>query len=398
MAIKRVRKANRKRKYKGGADQTPQQQVVAPAPAPAPQAMVQQPASVPQAQLRVFQKKIRINVTPEFKSVIQAPEEAEYILSERLNAQAKYGNPDVYIGQFGNDEETGSPIDVYTEYIYERLKDLGKKDCQILKHRGDAPVESSGFLGIGASTTSRRQNCAASINDVKKDDNRILKLWIDDITKNGIQFLEGVNEYIEKVTEQINDLNSTKNEKLADLKDSTNTLNDNINGINRETQQRLQEITRLIQDKESGLSDKIDAEITDLQSFIREETSIVQEIEKLEAVIKQLDGELDTKMKELAKIQSGIANANAALKEQGIDLEKLVQEIERSIQMNMTGGKRRRNKKSSRKPRKKRSKKKASRKKRGRPKKASSSGRLKKAGSKKRSKKKKRRVGRPCKV
>lgn len=378
-----------KRKYKGGQEPAPQQVVPQPV-APqqvAPQPVIQQPASVPTNQLQAFPKKIRLNVTSDLKSVIEAPEEAEYILASRLNSAAQYGNPDVYLAQFGNDEETGQPTDIYSSYVYERLKDLGKKECQILKHRGDEAIDTSGLFT--SSQTSRRQVCAENVKAVKKDDNRILQAWIDAITKNGINFLENVTEKITKIQEEINDLEASKKDMVNDLKDETNTLNDNIKGINRETQQRLQEITRIIQDKEEKMSESIDAEIVDLQNYIKEETSIVQTIEDLESKIKVIDSQINDKQKELVKTQNGLNNVMNNLNQQGIDLEGLVKEIERSIQMNlMAGGRKKRKSKKPKKPKKSvKSKKKKSIKKRGRPKKQSS--------KKKKSVKKKR--GRPRK-
>ena len=374
MPIRKTKRVS-KRKYKGGADQVvaqavqPQavaQQVVA---QPQPQIIAQPPAPVAASKLRQFPKKIRLSVTPDFKSTIEAVEDGEYILGERTNAAQKYGDPDIYRGQFGKDEETGSPIDVYTEYVYERLKDLGQKECKMLKHRGDKPVTSSGFLGLGASSTSRRQLCAASIKNIKKDDNRILQLWATNVTNNGIKFLEAVQAHIEKLTEEIKDLQATKKDSVNDLKDATATLEQNLSGITREVQQRLQEVTRLVKDKEEKIKSKVDVEIAEIQKYLDEETQVTVEIERLEATIKDFDQKIEDKQKELLKTQNGLNNANNNLNQQGTNLEKLLQEIEQSIQMNaFAGGKRR---KKSKRSKKKRSKKKRSKKKRSKKKKRS---------------------------
>lgn len=324
MPIRRIKK-----KYKGGnvlTQQIPQQQTPV---------QIIQPTIIPKKNLISFQKKIRINVTPEFKSIIEAPEEAEYILSERLNALSKYGDQDIYRSSFGKDEETGTPVDIYTEYVYERLKDLKLPYCQQLKYRGDKIIPG----GFFSSASSNRQSCTNSIKTLIKDDNRILQSWIDNINQNGIKFLENVGLTIEKIKENIKELEITKNEKLVDLKDTTNNLNDNIKGIDREMQQKLQEITRLTLDKETELSSKIKTEIEDLLAFIKQETSIVQDIEKIDYELIQIDKEIQEQLTKLNKTQTGLNNTFNQLKSQGIDFEKLIQDIQRSIQMYaMTGG------------------------------------------------------------
>ena len=50
-------------------------------------------------------------------------------------------------------------------------------------------------------------------------------------------------------------------------------------------------------------------------------------IEKLEILVKDVQTNIDNKTKELQKMQKGIGTAQASLAEQGVDLEKLVQEI-----------------------------------------------------------------------
>ena len=333
----------KKRTYKGGqqpmqvVQQLPQQ-VVTPQPT---QVAIATPVQIPKAQLKQFPKKIRINVTSNLKSVIEAPEDAQYILSERLNASAKYGNPDVYIAQFGNDEETGTPIDIYSGYVYERLKDLKLPFCQELKFRGDKKVPG-GFL---TSDSTRRQQCAESIKTLKKDDNRILQAWIDNIDKNGLNFLQQVSDTISKLQDDISDLQSQQKQVENDLTDATKTLNDNINGIDRETQQHLQEIKRIIQDKEENMGGKIDQEINNLQIFVKEETKVVAEIDALDAKIDEIIKQIEMKQKELLKISNGLTKTQAQLQNEGINLDILKQEIERSIQMYaMSGGKRRRKK------------------------------------------------------
>ena len=355
-----------KRRYKGGntPQQIPQQIPQQPVPQQAPpQIGVIKPAPVSQNQLRSFPKKIRLNVSADFKSTIEAPQEAEYILAERLNAAQKYGNPDVYISQFGNDEETGSPIDVYTDYVYERLKDLKLPSCQQLKHRGDKAVEG----GVFTAASSRRQQCAADLKTLKQEDNKILQAWVENIKKQGVGFLESVAGKIEELTQKIADLQATKKEKEGELKDATNTMQQNLKGIEREMAQRFQEITRIMTDREEneGFSEKINAEVADLQNYIREETGIAVEIETIDKAIGELVKQIEDTQKQLLKIQNGLTKVNAQLTEQGIDLQKLMQEVEKSIAMYaMAGGRRRRKySRKSKKSSKKRSRKKRSRKK-----------------------------------
>ena len=358
--------SKQKRKYnkKGGNPQQPvatpaQQQVAAPAPVPQqPIPVAQQPKVVPGSQLRSFNKKIRLNVTSDIKSVIAAPEDAEYILAERLNSQKKYGMPDIYTAKFGNDQESGTPIDIYTDYVYERLKDLGKKDCQALKHKGDKPIK--GFF----SSSTRRQECSKSIKSVIKDDNRILQKWSKIIENNGIKFLENVEEKIKKLDEEIKELQDNLKDKQQELKDASATLNENVTGINRETQQRLQEITRVINEKEEKMGRLIDEEIDDLQKYIKDETEVINEIEKIDKAILKIQSDIQGKIKEKTKVQNGLNKVYLNLQQRGIDLNKLFQEVENSVNRyaSMTGGARKKRKYKKRTKKNKKSKKKSKKK------------------------------------
>ena len=331
----------RPRLYRGGnvVQQAPQQaQQVAQAPAQQVPAMVQAPAQVPAKQLVQFPAKIRLNVSETFKSVIEAKEDAEIVLEERLNAAAKYGNQNVYFATFGNDEETGSPIDIYTKYVYDRLRDMNKKSCKLLQYRGDAPIESSGILGMGASASTRRQECAKDVKAVIADDNRILKAWVAQIEQNGIKFLEKINDAIAQLQDQIKDMGSQRNDIASQLKDVKNEFNDNVQSIRRETEDKLNEIERLARENEEKMGDKIDAEVASLQQYIKEETAITAEIEKLEKQVEDLDRGIEMKGKELERLQKGLNNTMLKLQQKGINFEQLIQMIEQSIQQNMIGG------------------------------------------------------------
>ena len=335
------RNTGRPRIYRGGnvVQQPPQEaQMVAQAPAQQVPAMVQAPAQVPAQQLVTFPAKIRLNVSEGFKSVIEAKEDAEIVLEERINAGAKYGNPNVYFATFGNDEETGSPIDVYTKYVYDRLRDMNKKTCKLLQYRGDAPVESSGVLGVGATATTRRQECAKDVKAVIADDNRILKAWVAQIEENGIKFLEKVNDAVAQLQDAIKDMGANRADLASQLKDVKNELNDNIESIRRETEDKLNEIERIAREKEDRMGEKMDAEVASLQQYIREEIAITAEIAKLEKQIDELDAGIEAKGKELAKLEKGLNNVMLNLQQKGLNFEQMIQMIEQSIQQNMIGG------------------------------------------------------------
>ena len=349
------------KKYKGG---NPQQFVPAnPQPEKPSNIPVQtapkKPVVVSQGSLVSFPKKIRLNITSDLKSVIEAPKEGEYILTERVNVKQKYNLDSIYQPTFGKDEQTGTPIDVYSEYVYERLKDMNNGNCQQLKHRGDKKIPG----GFFSKETTLRSVCNLSIKSLVKEDNRILQQWVDNIKKNGIDFLEDVAKKIEESQEKIKDLESSKKDKLIELDDATNTLEQNKQGIARETNQRLQEITRIISDKEDNMGSKIDNEINDLQKFIKEETKIIQEIEATDKAIEDIEKEISDEKKKLNKMQNGLNKNNAFLAEQGFSLDDLINKIENSIlQFSMIGGRKKRKCK-------KKMKKKMKSKKRGRPKK-----------------------------
>ena len=336
-----VRRSKRKYKlYKGGNIQQA-------LPAQRPQQVVGQPvqmgmipqANIPKPQLKTYPKKIRLNVTSDYKSVIEAPEEAEYVLAQRINSQQLYQLDNVYKPTFGKDETTGAPVDLYSEYVYERLKDLKLPSCQELKHRGDRKIEG----GVFSSDSTRRQQCSGDIKTLIKDDNRILKGWVANINQYGMKFLENVAAKIEELGEKIKDLQQQKKDKQIELNDATSTLEQNKKGIARETQQRLQEITRIISDKEEDMGGKIDAEINDLQSFIKEETAVTSEIEVADKAIMALDDQIEKTTKQMQKIINGLNKTNAQLQEQGIDLEKFAQEVESSVsQFAMMGGRKKR--------------------------------------------------------
>lgn len=386
MPVKRNKTSKNKRKYRSRKYKGGQQPILTPQNAPqavpvqpvqqVPVQAVAQPIAVPKVQLKSFPKKIRLNVTSELRSVIEAPEEAEYILAERLNSKQKYNLDSIYQPSFGKDAETGSPVDIYSEYVYERLKDMKRNECQQLKHRGDKKVEG----GIFSSDSTRRQECTASVKALIQEDNRILKSWISVIQQNGLGFFEAVQNKIEELQEKIKDLEAIKKEKQIEMGDATSTLEQNKKGIARETQQRLQEITRIISEKEENMGNKIDTEINDLQNYIKEETEVVNEIERLDKDLLQVDQDIDSVTKELQKTINGLNKLQAQLNEQNVNLDELIQNIENSIaQFAMAGGRRKKrkvSKKPSKKPRKKKtvkkkSKKVSKKKKVGRPKKAS---------------------------
>lgn len=357
----------RKRKYKlyrGG--NTAQTQVAIPVQPQVPQQVQGQPVQmgvIPQAKPtpKNFPKKIRLNITSDFKSTIEAPQEAEYILSQRMNSQELYKIPDIYKPTFGKDETNDTPVDLYSEYVYERMKDLKLASCQELRNKGDKKTTSGFFIFKRDST--RRQQCTNDIKTLIRTDNKILQSWVNNFNQYGVKFLENVQLKVEELSEKIKDLEAQKKQKENDLQDAIQTLEQNKSGIARESDQRLTEILRIISDKEDNMVKKIDTEINDFNRFLKEEIGVVSQIQKfdqeIEAIVKQIKETTQQKQ----RIMNGLNKTNAQLQAQGLVLEKVIKKIEDSISRYalMAGGRRRKKAKKSKKKsnRKKRSKKKA---------------------------------------
>ena len=373
-----------KRKYKlyrGG--NVAQTQVAVPSTPQTPQTVQGQPVqmgiipqnNVPKTQLNTFPKKIRLNVTSDFKSTIEAPKEAEYILTQRKNSQQLYKLEDIYKPTFGKDETNDTPVDLYSSYVYERMKDLKLASCQELRNKGDKKIQKGFF--IFKRDSSRRQQCTTDIKTLIKADNKILQNWINNFNQYGIKFLEHVQAKVEELGEKIKDLESQKKDKQVSLQDAIQTLEQNKSGIARESDQRLTEILRIITDKEDNMVKKIDSEINNFNTFLKEEIAVVSEIQSLDKQIETLDDQIKKTTQDQQKITNGLNKTNAQLQQQGINLEEMVKKIEDSISRYalMSGGKKRKYKrrpkksakKSKRKPKGKKSKKKGGTIKRSKP-------------------------------